>query len=283
MAGSRPTAPAGTPPGWGRRGWSAGSWRLAAPSSGPPTTSTGRGRRRRTPPASRPPTTGFSRWGTGAEPPLWSCAQANAGSNLLNSSPGFHLKDREQGSQPYRGDDIGHDDRDHADRGRLADAEALEGNEIEQERNVGRVLARPAKGQHVDRVKGLHDKQRSEQRAQLQERPDQWEGDVAEGLEWISAVDARSLEDLRVLRLKSSQDDQHHEGRPAPNLDGYHRHHRELVHPIHPAEAKWLQQIRQKPEQRVEKGVLPDQGAGCGHDEERRDHKRSNQSLAENL
>src|SRR6266566_3076727 len=65
------------------------------------------------------------------------------------------------------------DHRDDADGRRLADAEALEGHEVEQEGDVRGVLARTSEGEHEDRVKRLHHEERSQQRAQLDEGPDQ--------------------------------------------------------------------------------------------------------------
>src|SRR5206468_6194058 len=102
-------------------------------------------------------------------------------------------------------------------------------------------------------------------------------------LEGARAVDPRGLEHLRVLRLQAGQDDQHHERRPAPDFDGHHRDHRELVDPVDAAQAERGEQIRKQPEQRVEQGVLPDQGSGRRHDEERRDHQGPHEPLAEDV
>src|SRR5204863_4248731 len=210
---NRRKAPPGIRPGWAGKGLSAGSWRPAVPSSVPPATSTRPGRRRRTPPASRPPTT-----------TPWSGA-----ANRRSSSPGLHLKDREQGAQRKRGDDDRDDHSDHPDRGSLADAVALKGDEIEQERNVGRVLAGTAIGQHDDRVVCLDYKKRSQQRTELDKGPDQGQGDAPKSLKGVGAVDPRGFQDLRVLRLQAGEDDQHHERRPAPDL---HRHHRRHWKPV---------------------------------------------------
>src|SRR5712692_9319510 len=116
----------------------------------PLATSTGRERRRRTPPTNQPPSTAPSRSGMGRSASHWPAS-------LWRSSPGLHLKDGEQRAERDGRNDRGEDDRDHSDRGRLSDVETLEGYEIKQERNVGRVFAGAAMGQHENRVKGLHD------------------------------------------------------------------------------------------------------------------------------
>src|SRR5437667_8004371 len=136
---------------------SAGSWPPAARSSGFPATSREPGKRTPARPASRPPTTG-----------PWSGVALRS-----PSSPGLHLEDREQGAKGKRRDDDGEDHGDHADCGRLPDAVTLEGNLVEQERNVGRVLTWTAVREHVDRVVGLDDEERSEERAELDEWPGQ--------------------------------------------------------------------------------------------------------------
>src|SRR6266851_6907835 len=144
MAESHPTAPPGTRPGSVRKVSSAASWPPAAPSSGFPATSTAPERKRRTRRANRRSTTRPSK-----SPPAAHLRGRRSPSCL-------HLEDGEERAQRKRGDDGGDDDRDDSDRGCLPDAEALEGDEIKQERKVGRVFTRTAVGQHENRVERLH-------------------------------------------------------------------------------------------------------------------------------
>src|SRR5438552_18930388 len=163
--------------GSGRQKASAGNWPHAAPSSETPTTSTGLRRKRCTPPASRRPTSPIA-----------------TGSASRPSPSSLHPEDREQSAERKRRHDDRDDHRDNADCRRLSDAEALERNDVETVRNAGRVLARASGGQHVDRVEGMHDEQRSQQTTQLDEGSPQRKGDGAKCREAVAPVDEGSRE-----------------------------------------------------------------------------------------
>src|SRR6059058_1351074 len=77
------------------------------------------------------------------------------------SSPVLHVEDGEEGAEGEGGDDHGENHGDHPYGRRLADVEALEGDEIEEEGKVRRRLSGSALGSHEDDVETLNDEEQA--------------------------------------------------------------------------------------------------------------------------
>ena len=78
-------------------------------------------------------------------------------------------------------------------------------------------------GQHVDHVEDAQRVERAEDHRDHQRRADQRQGHLEEHVHRVDAVDPRRLVDLARQHLQRRQDQQRHERRRLPDVDGDHR------------------------------------------------------------